>query len=93
LIKLVIYTLLGIILSTLLAWLMGHYLLRSMRQLIYATQQISVQQLDQRIKLPARTIEVQQLTEAVNAMLTESSKAMNSWPDFLKIFLMNYERP
>ncbi len=42
LIKLVIYTLLGIILSTLLAWLMGHYLLRSMRQLIYATQQISV---------------------------------------------------
>lgn len=69
LIKLVIYTLLGIILSTLLAWLMGHYLLRSMRQLIYATQQINVQQLDQRIELPSRTIEVQQLTEAMNAML------------------------
>lgn len=69
LIKLVIYTLLGIILSTLLAWLMGHYLLRSMRQLIYATQQISVQQLDQRIELPSRTIEVLQLTEAMNAML------------------------
>ena len=68
LIKLVIYTLLGIILSTLLAWLMGHYLLRSMRQLIYATQQINVQ-LDQRIELPSRTIEVQQLTEAMNAML------------------------
>ncbi len=69
LIKLVIYTLLGIILSTLLAWLMGHYLLRSMRQLIYATQQINVQRLDQRIELPSRTIEVLQLTEAMNAML------------------------
>jgi len=69
LIKLVIYTLLGLILSTLLAWLMEHYLLRSMRQLIYATQQINVQQLDQRIELPSRTIEVQQLTEAINAML------------------------
>lgn len=69
LIKLVIYTLLGIILSTLLAWLMEHYLLRSMRQLIYATQQISVQQLDQRIELQSQTIEVQQLTEAMNAML------------------------
>lgn len=93
LIKLVIYTLLGIILSTLLAWLMGHYLLRSMRQLIYATQQINVQQLDQRIELPSRTIEVQQLTEAINAMLDRIQQGYEQLVRFSEDISMNYERP
>lgn len=72
--KLIFYSVFGVVLSTLLAWLMGHYVLRSIRQLIHATQQVNIQQLDKRIELQSDTVEVQHLTHAMNTMLADIQK-------------------
>src|SRR5690606_34968631 len=67
--KLVLYSLLGILLSTLMAWLAGRYILKSMRQLMLATAQVNIQQPNQHIDVQSKTLEVQELRQAMNDML------------------------
>ncbi|WP_343579552.1 heavy metal sensor histidine kinase [Acinetobacter sp.] len=67
--KIAFYSGLGILLSSLLGFMVGHYLFRSMRELIAATSKINVQQLNQRIQVKTSNTEVQQLSQAMNEML------------------------
>ena len=67
--KLVLYSLLGILLSTFMAWLAGRYILKSMRQLMLATAQVNIQQPNQHIDVQSNTLEVQELSQAMNDML------------------------
>lgn len=67
--KLVLYSLLGILLSTFMAWLAGRYILKSMRQLMLATAQVNIQQPNQHIHVQSNTLEVQELSQAMNDML------------------------
>jgi len=67
--KIVLYSLLGIILASLLGFWAGRYLFRSMRVLVAETQKINVQQLNYRLDVASSNIEVQQLSQAMNDML------------------------
>lgn len=67
--KIAFYSGLGILLSSLLGFMVGHYLFRSMRELIAATSKINVQQLNHRIQVETSNTEVQQLSQAMNEML------------------------
>lgn len=67
--KVVFYCGLGILLSSLLGFMVGHYLFRSMRTLIAETHKINVQKLNHRIEIESTNIEVQQLSHAMNEML------------------------
>jgi two-component system, OmpR family, heavy metal sensor histidine kinase CusS len=67
--KIAFYSGLGILLSSLLGFMVGHYLFRSMRELIAATSKINVQQLNHRIQVETTNTEVQQLSHAMNEML------------------------
>lgn len=73
--KLVLYSLLGILLSTLMAWLAGRYILKSMRQLMLATAQVNIQQPNQHIDVQSKTLEVQELSQAMNDMLSNIQSA------------------
>lgn len=73
--KLVLYSLLGILLSTLMAWLAGRYILKSMRQLMLATAQVNIQQPNQHIDVQSNTLEVQELRQAMNDMLANIQAA------------------
>lgn len=73
--KLVLYSLLGILLSTLMAWLAGRYILKSMRQLMLATAQVNIQQPNQHIDVQSKTLEVQELRQAMNDMLANIQAA------------------
>ena len=66
---LVLNSFIGILISSLLGWWVGHYLLRSMKALIVETSQINVQKLSHRIQLESNNLEVNQLTQAMNEML------------------------
>lgn len=70
--KLVLYSLLGILLSTLMA---GRYILKSMRQLMLATAQVNIQQPNQHIDVQSNTLEVQELRQAMNDMLANIQAA------------------
>jgi len=67
--KIAFYTGLGILLSSLLGFMVGHYMFRSMRALIAETSKINVQKLNQRIQIETTNTEVQQLSHAMNEML------------------------
>lgn len=67
--KIAFYTGLGILLSSLLGFMVGHYMFRSMRALIAETSKINVQKLNQRILVETTNTEVQQLSHAMNEML------------------------
>ena len=67
--QVVLYSLLGIVLASLLGFWAGQYLFRSMRILVAETQKINVQQLDYRLDVASSNIEVQQLSHAMNEML------------------------
>lgn len=67
--KIVLYSGLGILCSSLLGFVVGHYLFRSMRHLIAETNNINVQKLNSRIHVRSNNIEVQQLSHAMNEML------------------------
>lgn len=67
--KIAFYSGLGILLSSLLGFMVGHYLFRSMRELIAATSKINVQKLNHRIQVETSNTEVQQLSHAMNEML------------------------
>ncbi|ENX40433.1 heavy metal sensor histidine kinase [Acinetobacter sp. NIPH 2100] len=67
--KVLFYSGLGILLSSLLGFMVGHYLFRSMRTLIVETSKINVQKLNHRIEVESSNIEVQQLSHAMNEML------------------------
>ena len=67
--KVLFYSGLGILLSSLLGFMVGHYLFRSMRTLIAETSKINVQKLNHRIEVESTNIEVQQLSQAMNEML------------------------
>lgn len=67
--KIAFYSGLGILLSSLLGFMVGHYLFRSMRELIAATSKINVQKLNHRIQVKTSNTEVQQLSHAMNEML------------------------
>lgn len=67
--KILFYSGLGILLSSLLGFVVGHYLFRSMRHLIAETNNINVQKLNSRIQVRSNNIEVQQLSHAMNEML------------------------
>ncbi|NHC02776.1 heavy metal sensor histidine kinase [Acinetobacter sp. 187] len=68
--KLIGYSIFGVLLSTLTAWLAGHYLLRSIRQLIDASTQIDLNQHSSRFDIQSVSKEVNELTYAMNTMLT-----------------------
>lgn len=67
--KVAFYSGLGIVLSSLLGFMVGHYLFRSMRVLIAETSKINVQKLNHRIEVESTNVEVQQLSHAMNQML------------------------
>lgn len=67
--KVVIYSVVGIVLASLLGFWAGRYLFRSMRVLVAETQKINVQQLNYRLDVASSNIEVQQLSQAMNEML------------------------
>ena len=67
--KVVLYSLSGILLSSLLGFWAGRYLFRSMRILVSETNKINVQKLNYRIDVESTNIEVQQLSHAMNKML------------------------
>lgn len=67
--QLIIYSALGVLLSSILGAWVGRYLLASLKQLIEQTQQINIQKLHQRIEVKSQNIEVQQLQDAMNNML------------------------
>ena len=67
--KLILNSLLGILILSALGWWVGHYLLRSIRSLILETRQINAQKLSHRIQLESNSLEVQQLSQAMNEML------------------------
>ncbi|KYQ84890.1 histidine kinase [Acinetobacter sp. NRRL B-65365] len=67
--KIAFYTGLGILLSSLLGFMVGHYMFRSMRALIAETSKINVQKLNHRIQIETTNTEVQQLSHAMNEML------------------------
>lgn len=67
--KVAIYSLLGIVLASLLGFWAGRYLFRSMHVLVSETQKINVQQLNYRLDVASSNIEVQQLSQAMNDML------------------------
>lgn len=69
--KIAFYSGLGILLSSLLGFMVGHYLFRSMRELIAATSKINVQKLNHRIQVKTSNTEVQQLSHAMNEMLNK----------------------
>lgn len=67
--KLFFNSLLGILISSVLGWWIGHYFLRSMKKLTLETRQINTQQLSHRIQTPSNGWEVIQLSQAMNEML------------------------
>jgi len=67
--KIAFYSGLGILLSSLLGFMVGHYMFRSMRALIGETSKINVQKLNHRIQIETTNTEVQQLSHAMNEML------------------------
>ncbi len=67
--KLILNSLLGILILSALGWWVGHYLLRSIRLLILDTRKINAQKLSHRIQLESNSLEVQQLSQAMNEML------------------------
>ena len=67
--KLFFNSLLGILISSILGWWIGHYFLRSMKKLTLETRQINTQQLSHRIQTPSNGWEVIQLSQAMNEML------------------------
>ncbi|TCB50167.1 heavy metal sensor histidine kinase [Acinetobacter sp. ANC 4779] len=73
--KLTLYSVLGILFSTLMAWVAGRYILNSMRQLIHATTKIGITQSNQRIEIKTNTLEVHELSQAMNAMLARIQSA------------------
>lgn len=67
--KVVFYGALGIALSSISGFLLGHYLFRSMRNLIIETKKIDVHKLYDRINVSQNSVEVRQLSSAMNEML------------------------
>ncbi|UIZ97633.1 heavy metal sensor histidine kinase [Acinetobacter johnsonii] len=67
--KLILYSLLGIGVASLLGRLVGLYLLKSLNHLIEQTHKIQGNQPQQRIEIKSATIEVEKLSSAMNAML------------------------
>ena len=67
--KLILNSVLGVLILSALGWWVGHYLLRSIRSLILETRQINAQKLSHRIPLESNSLEVQQLSQAMNEML------------------------
>lgn len=67
--KLIFYSLMGIIIASLLGRWVGLYLLQSLNHLIEQTRQIQGTQPHQRIETKSTTVEVEQLRSAMNAML------------------------
>jgi two-component system heavy metal sensor histidine kinase CusS len=67
--KLILYSLLGIIIASLLGRWVGLYLLQSLNHLIEQTRQIQGTRPHQRIEAQSTTVEVEQLRSAMNAML------------------------
>jgi two-component system heavy metal sensor histidine kinase CusS len=67
--KLILYSLLGIIIASLLGRWVGLYLLKSLNHLIEQTRQIQGTRPHQRIEAQSTTVEVEQLRSAMNAML------------------------
>jgi two-component system, OmpR family, heavy metal sensor histidine kinase CusS len=66
---LILYSLLGIIIASLLGRWVGLYLLQSLNHLIAQTRQVQGTQPHQRIEVQSTTIEVEQLRSAMNTML------------------------
>ena len=67
--KLIVYSVLGIVMASLLGRWVGLYLLKSLNNLIEQTHKIQGTQPHQRIEAKSTTIEVEQLRSAMNAML------------------------
>ena len=67
--KLILNSVLGVLILSALGWWVGYYLLRSIRSLILETRQINAQKLSHRIPLESNSLEVQQLSQAMNEML------------------------
>ena len=67
--KLIIYSLLGIGMASLLGRWVGSYLLKSLNNLIEQTHKIQGIQPHQRIEVKSTTVEVEQLRSAMNVML------------------------
>ncbi|MDK1685122.1 heavy metal sensor histidine kinase [Acinetobacter terrestris] len=67
--KLILYSLLGIVMASLLGRWVGLYLLKSLNNLIEQTHKIQGTQPHQRIEVKSTTVEVDKLSSAMNAML------------------------
>ncbi|WP_122901355.1 heavy metal sensor histidine kinase [Acinetobacter sp. B51(2017)] len=67
--KLLMYSVVDILLSTLMAWLAGRYILKSMRQLIQASAEIHLNHHDSRFSTQSISQEVNKLTHSMNRML------------------------
>ncbi|MNG60550.1 Sensor protein CzcS precursor [compost metagenome] len=67
--KLILYSVLGIVMASLLGRWVGLYLLKSLNNLIEQTHKIQGTQPHQRIEAKSNTVEVEQLRSAMNAML------------------------
>ena len=67
--KLILYSLLGIVMASLLGRWVGLYLLKSLNNLIEQTHKIKGTQPHQRIEAKSTTVEVEQLCSAMNDML------------------------
>ncbi|OTG81630.1 heavy metal sensor histidine kinase [Acinetobacter sp. ANC 4648] len=67
--KLIFNSLMGVLILSVLGWWIGHYLLRSIRLLILDTREINAYKLSHRIQVESNSLEVQQLSQAMNEML------------------------
>ncbi|TCB53394.1 heavy metal sensor histidine kinase [Acinetobacter terrestris] len=67
--KLILYSLLGIVMASLLGRWVGLYLLKSLNNLIEQTHKIQGTQPHQQIEVKSTTVEVDKLSSAMNAML------------------------
>lgn len=73
--KLILYSLFGILCSTLMAWAAGRYILNSMQKLIDATAQIGLAHMHRRFDIQSSSLEVHELTQAMNKMLNRIETA------------------
>lgn len=80
--KLVLYSVLGILISTLMAWLVGTYLLKSMRQLIRMSTHINLNQHTSRFGIQSINQDVNELTQAMNDMLARLDQSYQQLAQF-----------
>ena len=79
---LILYSLIGLLIASLLGRWIGLYFLRSLNRLIEQTERIQANQLDQRFEIDTETIEVEKLRCAMNKMLEKIQANYNQLARF-----------